>query len=128
MKTYRVVVHKSRSHLANLEIAVNPGNPFHFYSGGTDYDLNVPERFSSLRVTATAVASDATISITDPRGGGTLSGGAVAATTVGLPDGLLRAGAGNNPIEIVVTGSDGMAITYTVDVVRADSPVRGLER
>ena len=70
-RTYQVVVHRSRSHLANLEIA---GNSFHFYSGGTDYNLNVREEFSTLRVTAMAVDSDATISITDPRGGGTLSG------------------------------------------------------
>ena len=133
-RTYQVVVHRSRSHLANLEIA---GNSFHFYSGGTDYNLNVREEFSTLRVTAMAVDSDATISITDPRGGGTLSGAGAAATTVGLPDGLLRAGyddANNplenpieNPIEIVVTGSDGMATTYIVVVVRANSPERGLE-
>ncbi len=111
-KEYTVAVSKSRGRLADLMVSAGTLN---FRGTQAAYTVNVANIVTSLRVTATAVAGDTMIRITDPAGDGSTTASGVAATTVGLPDGL-RLGA--NAVGIVATGSDGTQQAYTVNVTR----------
>lgn len=91
-------------------LVVNSGNlsPT-FRSATTQYSVCVPNATTTLTVTPTASSAAASI---------TVNGSAVASGTASP---ALALNLGTNPVQVVVTASDGSSTTYSISVLRPDS-------